>query len=134
MRVERLDHFGVMASVINDRGLIDMINARLVPEAQEGLTPGEAVAGMMLKGWGVAHRPLSLTPQLFATTPLELWCREGLEAERCKRVQLGRTRDDASTDGGDAWFQELALAVCAHDGIDQRVKHLDTTSVALPGA
>jgi mannose/fructose/N-acetylgalactosamine-specific phosphotransferase system component IIC len=34
-----------------------MITARLVPEAQEVLTPGEAVAGMMLNGVGFAKRP-----------------------------------------------------------------------------
>jgi hypothetical protein len=54
IRVERLDHLGVIASVIKDLGLIDMINARLMPDAQEVLTPGEAVAGMMLNGLGFA--------------------------------------------------------------------------------
>jgi len=31
------------------------------------------------------------------------------------------------------WFSELALAVCEHDGIEQRFHHLDTTSFALSG-
>jgi transposase len=30
-------------------------------------------------------------------------------------------------------FQELALAVCAQEGIDQRFNHLDTTSFSLTG-
>jgi transposase len=83
---------------------------------------------------GLAHRPLSLTPQLFANTPLELLCREGLEAALCNRFTLGRTRDAAYTYGCDVWFQELARAVCAQDGIDQRCNHLDTTSVSRTGA
>jgi hypothetical protein len=78
-----------------------MITARLVPEAQEVLTPGEAVAGMMLNGVGFAKRPCSWTPQFFANTPLALVWREGLAAELCKRLQLGRTLDEAETDGGD---------------------------------
>jgi Domain of unknown function (DUF4277) len=49
VRVERLGHLGVIASVMKDVGLIDMINARLVPDVQEVLTPGEAVAGMILR-------------------------------------------------------------------------------------
>jgi hypothetical protein len=57
VRVERLDHFGVMASVIKDIGLIDMIDSRLVLDAQERITPGEAVAGMILNGLGFARRP-----------------------------------------------------------------------------
>jgi hypothetical protein len=46
--VERLGHLGLIAEVIKDLGLIGMIDARLVPDEQEVLTPGEAVAGMIL--------------------------------------------------------------------------------------
>ena len=56
----------MIASVIKDLELIEMINARLIPDAQAMITPGEAVAGMILNGLGFAHRPLSLTPQFFA--------------------------------------------------------------------
>jgi hypothetical protein len=59
VRVERLDHVGVIVSVLKDLGLIDMIDTRLVPDQQELITPGEAVAGMILKGLGFANRPLS---------------------------------------------------------------------------
>jgi anti-sigma regulatory factor (Ser/Thr protein kinase) len=59
VRVERLDHLGVIASVIKDLGLMNMIDRHLVPDAQEVMTPGEAVAGMILNGVGFAHRPLS---------------------------------------------------------------------------
>jgi hypothetical protein len=49
-----------------------MINAPLVPDQQAVLTPGEAVAGMILNGVDLAHRPLSLTPQFCASKPLEM--------------------------------------------------------------
>jgi hypothetical protein len=35
VRVERLEHLGVVAAVIKDLGLMDLINARLVPDAQD---------------------------------------------------------------------------------------------------
>ena len=95
VRVERLDHIGVLVSVIKAVGLMDLIDTRLVPAQQALLTPGAAVAGMMLKGLGFANRPLSLTPQFCASTPLDRLCREGLAAERFNRVTLGRTLDDA---------------------------------------
>ena len=50
LRVKRLDHFGLIAAVIKDLRLIEMIDARLVPDDQEEITPGEAVAGMILNG------------------------------------------------------------------------------------
>lgn len=33
--VERLDHLGLIARVMKELGLIDMIDARLVPDRQE---------------------------------------------------------------------------------------------------
>jgi Domain of unknown function (DUF4277) len=59
VRVERLDPLGVMASLLKDLGLMNMIDTRLVPDAQAMMTPGEAVVGMMLHGLGFAHRPFS---------------------------------------------------------------------------
>jgi transposase len=110
-----------------------MIDARLVPDAQEVLTPGEAVAGMILNGLGFANTPLTLTPQFFANTPLDLLFRQGVHAEMFNRFTLGRTLDELSTYGCDGLFSELALAVCAREGIEQRFHHLDTTSFSLNG-
>ena len=95
MRVERLEHVGVLVSVRKDVGLMDMRETRLGPETHAMITPGEAVAGRILQGLGVAPRPLSVTPQCCANTPLELLGREGLDAARCNRVPRGRTRADA---------------------------------------
>ena len=81
VHVERLDHLGLIASVIKDIDLIRMIDARLVPDEQEEITPGEAVAGMILNGLGFAHKPLTLTPQFFANKPLDLLFRAGVRAE-----------------------------------------------------
>ena len=131
--VERLDHLGLMAEVIKDVGLIDMIDARLGLDSQEEITPGEAVAGMIRKGLGCANRPLSLTPQCFANKPLDRLFHEGICAEMFNRFTLGRTLDEVYGYGCDLLFSELALAVCAQEGIDLRFNHLDTTSFALSG-
>jgi hypothetical protein len=74
----------LIAAVIKDLGLMDMIDKRLVPDEQEVITPGEAVAAMILHGLGFAHRPLSFTPQFFANQPLALLLREGIA---CRDVQ-----------------------------------------------
>jgi transposase len=124
---------GLIASVINDLGLVSMIDARLKPDAQEAITPGEAIKGMILNGLGFANRPLSLTPQFFAGKPLDLLFRPGVEADMFNRFKLGRTLDEVNTYGCDLLFSELALAVCQQETIDQRFNHLDTTSFSLTG-
>src|SRR6478735_11834671 len=124
VRVERLDHLGVIASMIKDLGLIRMIDVRLVPDEQEEITPGEAVAGMILNGLGFANRPLSLTPQFFANKPLDLLFREGVGAEMFNRFKLGRTLDEVYAYGCDLLLSELALVVCAQERIEHRFSHL----------
>ena len=74
-----------------------MIDARLVPDEQEDITPGEAVAGMILNGLGFANRPLFLTPQFFTQKPLDLLFRQGVRAEMFNRFKLGRTLDEVHT-------------------------------------
>jgi transposase len=133
VRVERLDHLGVVASVIKELGLIEMIDARLLLHDQAEITAGEAIAGMILNGLGFSNRPLSLTPQFFANKPLDLLFREGLRAEMFNRFKLGRTLDEVHAYGCDLLLSELALAVCAQEGIDERFNHLDTTSFSLTG-
>jgi transposase len=134
VHVQRLDHLGLIAHVIKDLGLIRLIDARIIPDEQEEITPGEAVAGMILNGLGFANRPLSLTPQFFANTPLDLLFREGVQAEMFTRFNLGRTLDEVHTYGCDLLLRELAGAVCTQENIEQRFHHLDTTSFALSGA
>src|SRR5438132_8401518 len=113
VRVERLDHLGLDASVIKDLGLVGLIDAHLKPDEQEEITPGEATAGMILNGLGFANRPLSLTPQFFAKKPLDLLFRPGVEAEMFNRFKLGRTLEEVHAYGCDLLFSEVALAVCA---------------------
>jgi transposase len=134
IRVERVDHLGLIACMIKDLGLISIIDARLVPDEQEEITPGEAVAGMLLNGLGFANRPLSLTPQFFTNKPLDLLFRPGVRAEMCKRLKLGRTLEEVHAYGCDLLLSEVALAVCARERVEQRFSHLDTTSFALTGA
>jgi transposase len=111
-----------------------MIDARSVPEGQEDIPTGEAVAGMLLNGLGFSARPLSLPPQFFATKPVALLLREGVSAEHCNRFKLGRSLDKVCAYGCDVLGSDIALPVGRQEGIALRFNRLDTTSFALPGA
>jgi transposase len=130
---ERLAHRGLIACMMKDVGLISMIDARLIPDEQEEITPGEAVAGMILNGLGFAHRPLALTPQFFTNQPLDLLLRPGVRAEMCHRFKLGRPLDAVQAYGCDLLLREWALAGCVQERMAQRFHHLDTTSFSLSG-
>ena len=76
---------------------------------------------------------MTLPPQFFANKPLDLWFREGVEAEMFNRCKRGRTLEEVSTYGCEGLLSELALAVCRQEGMDGRFHPLDTTSLSLSG-
>ena len=93
MDIKRLDYLGIVAGVIKDLGLVEAIDKRLQRDTQnqENITPGEAIAGMIINGLGFSDRPLSLTPQFFETKALEVLFRPGVIASDFNRHKLGRS-------------------------------------------
>lgn len=134
VKVERLDHLGIIASVIKDLGIIELIDSRLKPDGQEEITIGEAVAAMIINGLGFSDRPLYLTPQFFENKPMELLFREGVDAEHFNRSKLGRSLDAIYGYGPDLLFSEIASTACQREHIDLRFNSLDTSSFSLTGA
>ena len=70
VKVERVDHLGIIASVIQDLGIIGMIDSRIDPDEREEISTGEAIAGMILNSLGFSNRPISPTPQFLSMTNL----------------------------------------------------------------
>lgn len=133
VRVERLDHLGIVAGVIYDLGIIEMIDSRIEPDEREEISTGEAIAGMILNSLGFSNRPMSLTPQFFENKPMALLFRDGVSADSFNRFKLGRSIDKTFSYGCDMLFSEIALSVCQQEDIDLRFNCLDTTSFSLTG-
>ena len=135
MNIKRLDHLGIVAGIIKDLGLIEAIDQRLQKDelGQEKITPGEAVAGMILNGLGFSDKPLSLTPIFFETKALEILFRPGVEASDFNRHKLGKILDRAYGYGCESLFFEIASVVCLQEKVDLRFNSLDTTTLSLTG-
>jgi len=133
VKVERIDHLGIVAGVIQDLNIVDMIDSRITPDKREEITAGEAIAGMIINGLGFSDRPTSLTPQFFEGKALDILIREGITPDMLNRFKLGRSLDDVFSYGCDLLFSEIALSVCQQEGIDLRFNSLDTTSFSLTG-
>ena len=133
--IKRLDHLGIIAGVIKDLKLVEAIDQRLQKDEynQEKITPGEALAGMILNGLGFSDKPLSLTPQFFETKALEVLFRPDIEAQNFNRHKLGKVLDAAHNYGCEKLFYELSSQSCAEEAIDLRFNSEDTTSFSLTG-
>jgi transposase len=133
VKVEDIDHLGIVAGVIQDLGIIEMIDSRITPDEREEITAGEAIAGMIINGLGFSNRPMSLTPQFFEGKALDALIREGITPDMLNRFKLGRSLDDVFSYGCNLLFSEIAIDVCKKEGIDLRFNSLDTTSFSLTG-
>ena len=115
IKVERLDHLGIIAGVIKDLGIVEMIDHRIPTDGQQEITTGEAVAAMIINGLGFSNRPLYLTPQFFENKPMALLFREGVEAQHFNRSKLGRSLEAVYRYGVDQLFSEIAVIGCQQE-------------------
>lgn len=130
---QRLDHLGIIAGVIKDIGLVELIDERIPRHAKQEISTGEAVAGMIINGLGFSDRPMTLTPQFFQTKSMETLFRTGVTSDMFNRFKLGRALDACHDYGCDALFAELSLIACKRNNIDCRFNSEDTTSFTLTG-
>ena len=130
---QTIDHLGIVAGVMKDIGLVELINNRIPTDGREEISTGEAIAGMIINGLGFSDRPMTLTPQFFQNKALDKLFREGVEDRHFNRFKLGRALDRCHAYGCDALFAEISLAVCKKEGVDCRFNSEDTTTFSLTG-
>jgi len=129
--IKRLDHLGVIAGVIKDLGLKDMLEEKLGKQEGEKISAGEAIVGMILNGLGFTNSVLSLHPHFFENRPLEWLFREGVKAEDFNHYKLGRSLEKCFDYGAENLFSEIALEVCKKENVDRRFNSLDTTRFSV---
>jgi transposase len=131
---KRLDHLGILSSVIKDLGLIELINSFFGGTApDEEISVGEAIVGMIINGLGFSNRPLSLTPEFFEQIPVKKLFHEGVDASHFNRHKLGRVLDKIAKSGCEEFFSHLAGSVVKSEGISTDTISLDTTSFNVTG-
>jgi transposase len=131
--VERIDHLGIVAGIIKELRIIELINDKIPKDEREVISTGEAVAAMIMNGLGFSDRPLTLTPQFFQNKALSRLFGKEMSAEHFNRFKLGRALDDCHSYGCDRLFGEIASFICHQQKIDTRFNHLDTTTFSLTG-
>ncbi len=58
IRVQDIDHCGIVAGMIDEMGLIEQINRLLGTHPQEIISAGQVVKAMILNGLGFVSAPL----------------------------------------------------------------------------
>jgi len=132
-KTKRLDHLGLVMGTIREFNVIELVDEKLGNHEQNHVTTGEAVAAMVLNGLGFVSRPLSLTPQFFATKALDILFGHEIEPEDLNRHRLGRVLDQIHEYGCELLFSQISTHICNTINLDQTFTSLDTTSFSVFG-
>jgi transposase len=132
VRVERLDHLGIVAGICREIGLVEYLD-HLADPSQQQVSVGTATVAMILNGLGFSNRRLYLVAQFFATKPVDYLLGPGITAEMLHDDCLGRTLDWLQAHDPTALFAGIARQARQRFGLGARQVHVDTTSFAVTG-
>ena len=65
LRLKAINHLGIVAGIIDELSIVDIINQELEIEEQEIVNSGEIVKAIILNGLGFVSQPLYLFPKFF---------------------------------------------------------------------
>jgi transposase len=112
IRVQDLDHCGIIAGICDEMGLVKEIDRLLGTHPQEIISPGQVVKAMILNGLGFVSAPLYLFEKFFVGKATEHLLGEGIRPEQLNDDRLGRILDKLAESGLTATFVTVALFTC----------------------
>jgi transposase len=133
LEIKNINHLGIIAGIIDDLGIEEIINKEIGVENGEIVTSGQIVKAIILNGLGFVSRPLYLFPQFFLDKPVEHLIGKGILAEHLNDYKIGRTMDLLYAKGLSNIFLLLALNVVEKYQIKTNFSHLDSSSIAMQG-
>jgi transposase len=132
IKIERLDHLGIVAGLCREIRIADYLDARDM-HTHERVSVGAATVAMGLNGLGFANRRLYLVSQVFKTKPVAHLLGPGITAEDLNDECLGRTLDWLYAQDPTALFAGMAMQARRRLGLAARELQVDTTSFTVSG-
>ena len=133
IQVENLDHLGIVAGLIDEIGIVKIINNKLGIDVREKISAGTVVKSILINGLGFVSRPLYLFSQFFQDKAIEKLLGERIKPDYLNDDKIGRVMDELYKYGLNDIFIEVVLEVIKKFKIDLKYSHLDSTSFHLDG-
>lgn len=133
IQVKDLDHYGIIAGIIDEIGLVEKINELVGTHYRQKVTPGLAVKAMIINGLGMFGAPLYLFEKFFEGKATEHLLGEGILPEHLNDDCLGRVLDKLSEKGLTQIFVTVALSGAKKMGVEMNSLHLDSSSFHVDG-
>jgi len=131
--IQDIDHLGIIAGIVDEIGIVEIIDNELGVHAQEKVSAGQVVKAMILNCMGFLSAPLYLFSQFFEGKATEHLIGEGVTAQHLNDSRLGRVLDQLYEYGVTLLFVKIASAVVKRFSISVKSAHLDGTSMSVHG-
>lgn len=131
--VQDIDHLGVIAGIVDEIGIVEIINSLLGTHALEQVSAGHVVKALILNGLGFLTAPLYLFSQFFVGKATEHLIGLGVKPEHLNDSRLGRVLDQLYQKGLTHVFMEIALAAVKRFALSTKRVHLDSSSFCVQG-
>jgi len=131
--IKNIDHLGIVAGLIDEIGIVEIINFKLGIDPREKITSGILVKAILINGLGFVSRPLYLFSQFFDDKAIKILLGEDVESDYLHDDKIGRVMDNLYKYGLNNLFIEVVLSVIKKFQINTKYSHLDATSFHLHG-
>jgi transposase len=131
--VQDIDHLGIIAGIIDEIGIVEIINRLLGTHPLEEVSAGNVVKALILNCLGFLTAPLYLFSQFFEGKATEHLIGPGVKPEQLNDSRIGRVLDQLFKAGLTPVFIEIALAVVKRFGVSTKRAHLDSSSFCVQG-
>lgn len=131
--VEDIDHLGIVAGIIDDIGIVDIINKAVGEHVLEAVSAGHVLKALLLNCMGFLSAPLYLFHQFFIGKATEHLLGEGIKAEHLNARRIGRVLDQLYRYGITTLFMTIAIEVVKKFGVGVSSIHGDSSSFYVHG-
>ena len=126
IEVKNLDHLGLVAGIIDEIGIVEIINEQVSIERGEIVTAGQVVKAIILNGLGFVSGSLYLFPQFFEDKATEHLLGEGIEPKHLNDDKIGRVMDKLYQLNVSVILLLISLAAVKKFGVATENSHLDS--------
>ena len=133
IEVKDIDHLGIVAGIIDDIGMVEIINQKLGEHPQQKVSAGHVLKALILSCMGFLSAPLYLFSQFFVGKATEHLLGEGIKAEHLNARRIGRVLDQLYAYGISTLFMSIAVEVVKTFGVSLGGIHGDSSSFYVHG-
>lgn len=131
--VQDVDHLGIIAGLVDEIGIVQIIDQLLGTHDQEQVSPGQIVKALILNCMGFLTAPLYLFSHFFEGKATQHLIAPGVLPEHLNDTRIGRVLDKLYHYGVTKIFVTVALEVVHKFAVTLNSVHLDSTSISVEG-